>query len=157
VGPRLALITLPYVILAIIFINREPGFLAMHFLNFIAAEIIGYSLLGAGLVFYILSAMTFFRGFKDGKLITHGPYGLCRNPIYATFIVFFIPALVFLFRSGVVLSIDVVLYLNFKVLIHEEYELLRKHFGEDYNRYEKAVNEILPIPKRRIKEFPGLI
>ena len=151
VGPRLALITLPYLLLAIVFMNKKPEFLSMCFLNNIIAEIIGYSLLVIGLGFYIMSAKTFFQGFKKGELITHGPYRLCRNPIYATFIIFIIPALAFIFKSGMIWSIDFVLYLNFKVLIREEYIDLRKNFGEEYDQYEKAVNEILPFPKFWIK------
>jgi protein-S-isoprenylcysteine O-methyltransferase Ste14 len=147
VGPRLALITLPYLILAIVIMNREPKFLKLNFLTDIVAEIIGYALLLVGVVFYLMSAKTFFKGFKKEELITYGPYRLCRNPIYATFIVFIVPALALIFKSGIILTMDVALYVNFKVLIREEYINLRNNFGQEYDRYEKTVNEILPIPK----------
>jgi protein-S-isoprenylcysteine O-methyltransferase Ste14 len=151
IGPRLALLTLPYLLLSIVLMNREPEFLSMNFLNNIIAEILGYSLLVIGLIFYIMSAKTFFQNFKKGKLITHGPFRLCRNPIYATFIIFIVPALAFIFKSGMIWSIDIVLYLNFKILIQEEYLNLRKNFGEEYDQYEKTVNEIIPFPKYWIK------
>ncbi len=151
VGPRLALITLPYIILALVLMIKEPKFLVMNFLNEIVAGIIGYLLLFVGLVFYKISAKTFFQGFKKEELITNGTYRLCRNPIYATFIIFIIPALALIFKSGIILSIDMALYVNFKVLIREEYINLRNNFGEEYDRYEKIVNEILPIPKFGLK------
>jgi protein-S-isoprenylcysteine O-methyltransferase Ste14 len=151
VGPRLVFITLPYVLLALVVMNRDPEFLAMNFLSSSIAEIIGFSLLVIGFVFYIMSAKTFFEGYKKGKLITYGPYSLCRNPIYATFIIIVVPALAFIFKSGMIWSIDFVLYLNFRILIGEEYLVLRNKFGEAYDQYEKAVNEILPFPKLRIK------
>jgi protein-S-isoprenylcysteine O-methyltransferase Ste14 len=147
VGPRLALTTLPFIMLAIIFMIKEPNFLVMDFLNGLVAKIIGFSWLAIGLVFYIISAKTFFKGFEKGELITYGTYSLCRNPIYASFIIFLIPALALIFKSGIILSIDVAFYVNFKVLIREEYFNLKKIFGEEYDRYEKKVNEIIPIPK----------
>ena len=94
VGPRLALTTLPFIMLAIIFKIKEPNFLVMDFLNELIAKIIGFSWLAIGIVFYLISAKTYF-----------------------------------------------------KVLIQEEYVNLKKIFGDEYDRYEKKVNEIFPIPK----------
>ena len=147
IGPKLALITLPYLILSIFVINRNPGLLKINFVDAVVAEIVGYTLLGIGFIFYLASAFTFLKHFKKGKLITQGVYSLCRNPIYATFIVFVIPALTLIFQSGMIFTIDIVLYLNFKIAIHGEYAILRRLFGDEYVWYEKSVNEILPIPK----------
>jgi len=154
IGPKLALITLPYIILSVIVINRDPDFLKFDFANEDLTKTAGYILLVPGLIFYLSSAYTFFKYFKKGGLITQGPYSLCRNPIYSTFIVFIIPALALIFRSGMILSIDLVLYLNFKIAIHGEALALRRLFGEDYERYVNSVNEILPLPKfrKRYKE-----
>ncbi len=147
IGPKLALITLLYTILAIIVIHRFPEFLKLNFLNITFARIAGYLLLVIGLVFYIYAAKVFFADFKKGKLITRGPFGLCRNPIYASFIVFVVPALALLFQSGMILSIDVVLYIIFKILIHAEYDLLKANFGDEFDKYAKSVNEIFPFPR----------
>ena len=46
-----------------------------------------------------------------------------------------------------IIFMNLVLYINFKVLIHEEYDALRENFGAEYDAYEKSVNEIIPIPK----------
>jgi protein-S-isoprenylcysteine O-methyltransferase Ste14 len=149
IGPKLALITLPYIILSIFIINRDPGLLKINFVDEPVTEIVGYTLLAIGFIFYLASAYTFLKHFKKGNLITQGPYSLCRNPIYSTFIVFIIPALSLIFQSGMIFTIDLVLYLNFKIAIHGEYVMLRKQFGDEYDRYEKSVNEVLPIPKFR--------
>jgi protein-S-isoprenylcysteine O-methyltransferase Ste14 len=146
-GPKLFLITLPYIILAVIVSRLNPEFLKMNFIGKRIGNISGYILLLAGLIFYVSTVIVFFKEFNKGKLITSGTYSLCRNPIYATFIVFIIPALALLFQSGLIVTIDAVLYLNFKVLIHLEYNVLKEQFGTDYEKYEHSVNEIIPLPK----------
>jgi protein-S-isoprenylcysteine O-methyltransferase Ste14 len=147
IGPKLALLILPYTILAIVMMIKVPGFLSVNIIPEHISNIIGYVFLVTGLVFYGFSAQVFLQDFKYGKLITRGPFALCRNPIYATFIVFIIPALAFLFRSGMVWTIDIVLYMYFKALIGEEYTLLRENFGPEYDAYERSVREVLPFPK----------
>jgi protein-S-isoprenylcysteine O-methyltransferase Ste14 len=61
--------------------------------------------------------------------------------------VFIIPALGIIFHSGLTLSIALVLYIGFKISIHGETSVLRKIFGEEYDKYEKSVNEIIPFPR----------
>ena len=147
IGPRLALLTIPYVVLAIVLAHKDPGFLAVTFLNPSYASPAGYCLIIIGLVFWGASAVVFLTDFKHGGLITRGPFALCRNPIYASIIVFLLPGLTLMFQSGVVLSIDLVLYLNFKLAIHGEVILLRREFGTAYDAYENNVHELFPFPK----------
>jgi protein-S-isoprenylcysteine O-methyltransferase Ste14 len=40
-----------------------------------------------------------------------------------------------------------VLYIGFKISIHGESNVLRRIFGNEYEIYEKSVNEIIPFPK----------
>jgi len=49
-------------------------------------------------------------------------------------------------HSGLTFSISLVLFIGFKISIHEENRLLRRTFGEEYEIYEKSVNEIFPFP-----------
>jgi protein-S-isoprenylcysteine O-methyltransferase Ste14 len=44
-----------------------------------------------------------------------------------------------------------VLYLGFKISIHGETNVLRRIFGEEYEIYEKSVNEIIPFPRYLFK------
>jgi protein-S-isoprenylcysteine O-methyltransferase Ste14 len=147
IGPKLALITLPYIILALAVMHMNPLFLKINFISKFTCNILGYILLTTGLIFYVSTATTFFKYFNKGILITRGTYSLCRNPIYATFVVFILPALALLFQSGMIFTIDIVLYLNFKLSIHGEYRVLKAQFREEYEKYEQSVNEIIPIPK----------
>jgi protein-S-isoprenylcysteine O-methyltransferase Ste14 len=146
-GPKLALLSLPYVILSLIVMFKYPEFFDMRFLDFTWAKVLGFVWLGLGIIFWIYSAIFFLKHFKPGKLITNGPFALCRNPIYSSIIVFIIPSLAFIFHSGLTFSISLVLYIGFKISIHGETNVLRKIFGEEYELYEKSVNEIIPFPR----------
>jgi protein-S-isoprenylcysteine O-methyltransferase Ste14 len=156
-GPKLALLCLPYVILSLIVKYRYPEFFDLKFLDFPFVQVIGVVWLVLGIVFWIYSAIFFLKYFKVGKLITQGPFALCRNPIYSSIIVFIIPSLALILHSGLIFSISLVLYLGFKISIHGETNVLRKNFGEEYEKYEKSVNNIVPFPwylfkKKSIKQ-----
>ena len=145
-GPKLALLCLPYIILSLVVMFMYPDFFDLKFLDNIYARVSGYVWLAIGIVFWIYSAVFFLKYFKPGQLITRGPFGLCRNPIYSSIIVFIIPSLALIFHSGLTFSISLVLYIGFKLSIHGETNVLRKIFGEEYDKYEKSVNEIIPFP-----------
>ena len=147
IGPRLALLCLPYIILSLVVMNRYPQFFDLRFLDFAYVKVLGFIWLGAGIIFWIYSAIFFLMYFKTGKLITKGPFALCRNPIYSSLIVFLIPSLAIIFHSGLIFSISLVLYIGFKISIHGETRILRRIFGEEYEIYEKSVNEIIPFPR----------
>ena len=145
-GPKLALLCLPYIILSLIVMLMYPDFFDLKFLDSNYARVLGYAWLAIGIVFWMYSAVYFLKYFKPGQLITSGPFGLCRNPIYSSIIVFIIPSLALIFHSGLTFSISLVLYIGFKISIHGETNVLRRIFGEEYDKYEKSVNEIIPFP-----------
>ena len=145
-GPKLALLCLPYIILSLVVMFMYPDFFDLKFLDKIYARVSGYVWLAIGIVFWIYSAVYFLKFFKPGQLITKGPFGFCRNPIYSSIIVFIIPSLAIIFHSGLTFSISLVLYIGFKISIHGETNVLRRIFGEEYDKYEKSVNEIIPFP-----------
>lgn len=147
IGPRLVLTALPIVLLATIFMYKDPDFLKINAMSNLVSTTVGIALIAIGVVFHIISAITMAREFKKGKLITHGTFRLCRNPIYAAFIVFLVPGIGILLKSGLILLVDFAIYLYFKVLIRDENMLLKQAFGEEYEQYAKRVNEIIPIPK----------
>lgn len=94
--------------------------------------------------FYANTVRVFLADFKTGKVVTRDTYAYCRNPIYATWIVFLLPAAALLADSWLLAALDLVLYGVFKALIPREYAECREAFGEDYVRYESSVSEIVP-------------
>lgn len=147
IGPRLALMCLPYIILSLTIMFRYPEFFDLKFMDFQLVKTLGFIWLVLGIFFWIWSAIYFLKYFKQGNLITKGPFGLCRNPIYSSLIVFIIPSLGLIFHSGLILSISVVLYIGFRISIHGETNVLKRLFGAEYELYEKSVNEIFPFPR----------
>jgi len=145
-GPKLALLCLTYILLALIIMIKYPEFFDLRFIDLLLFKVLGIVWLGLGLIFWIYSAVYFLIYFQPGTLITKGPFALCRNPIYSSIIVFIIPSMAIIFHSGLTLSIALVLYIGFKISIHGETSLLRKIFGEEYDVYEKSVNELFPFP-----------
>jgi protein-S-isoprenylcysteine O-methyltransferase Ste14 len=150
-GPRLALVCLPYIILSLIVMYKYPEFFDLRFLEFTCVKVLGFIWLGLGIIFWIYAAIFFLKYFKPGNLITLGPFALCRNPIYSSIIVFIIPSLALIFHSGLIFSISLVLYIGFKISIHGETNILRRIFEEEYETYEKSVNEIIPFPRYLFK------
>jgi len=146
-GPKLALISLPYILLSLGVMYTYPEFLDLKILDSSLIKVVGAVWGGLGLIFWIYSAVWFLRYFKPGNLIVQGPFALCRNPIYSSIIVFIIPSLGLIFHSGLTLSIALTLYIGFKLSIHGEASVLRKIFGDEYEKYEKSVNEIFPFPR----------
>jgi protein-S-isoprenylcysteine O-methyltransferase Ste14 len=151
IGPKLALLCLPYIMLSLIVMYRYPEFFDLKFLNSNSVKIIGSVWSGAGFIFWITAAIFFLKHFKPGKLITTGTFALCRNPIYSSIIVFMIPGLALIFHSGLIFSISLVLYIGFRISIHGESHILKDIFGEEYVKYEMSVNKILPFPRFLLK------
>lgn len=148
VGPKMALISLPYITLCFVLLSKIPDFLEIQILNNPVATWTGFSFISLGFIFYLSTIIVFLKDFRQGKLVTRGPFRLCRNPLYASIILFILPGFGILFHSGIILSIPVVLYLNFKISIHGENIVLKRLFGEQYEEYCTNVREFLPIPKR---------
>ncbi len=151
IGPKLVLLCLPYIILSLIVMYRYPEFFDLKFINLPYVKMLGFIWLGLGFIFWICSAIFFIRYFKGNNLVTRGPFSLCRNPIYSSIIVFIIPSLALIYHSGLIFSISLVLYIGFKISIHGESNLLRRTFGEEYEKYEKSVNEMIPFPRYLFK------
>jgi protein-S-isoprenylcysteine O-methyltransferase Ste14 len=147
IGVKMAVFSLPYFILTVIWMALKPEFLQMRFLSPVAGYIIGGILIAGGLVFLGFTVPVLLEGLKKQKLLTSGVYGLTRNPVYACWILFLIPGLAFFFLSWLLLFGTAVLYINFKLLIGEEVKVLKSNFGKKYSEYESRVNELLPLPK----------
>jgi len=147
IGPKLMLMCLPYIILAISVGYKYPEFLNIAFLNHVVFKNVGLFWLVVGFAFWISSVIIFLTDFKKGKLITRGTFRWCRNPVYASMIIFILPAVALIYHSGLIASIVLVFYIGFKISIHGENIMLERTFGSEYEIYKQSVNEILPFPR----------
>lgn len=107
--------------------------------------------------FYANTVRVFLADFKTGKVVTRGTYAWCRNPIYATWIVFLLPAAALLADSWLLAALDLVLYGIFKALIPREYSECREAFGDAYVRYENGVSELFPVFWKPYRQEEGRV
>lgn len=149
VGPGIAAFTLPFLVAAATVTIGWHDDVRIPFVRRSLALGAGSVLLILGIALYIGSARPLLRDFAAGKLITTGAYGLCRNPLYASWILFLVPAIGLLVDSWPVVMLSFVMYAGFKLLIGREYRELAEAFGPAYRRYEASVNELLPMPRWR--------
>ena len=80
---------------------------------------------------------------KQQKLITSGPFGFSRNPIYVSFTLIYIGYAIAIRSWLIVLRIPLLLYF-YKSAFAEE-KNLEKLFGEEYVKYKKRVPRFLFI------------
>jgi len=146
VGPKIAIWTLPSLVISLILAYSFPQFFRLHLLPDWVHVAAGWFLLLLGLTFYIITVQTLFSGLKQNKLITTGTYKLCQNPLYAVLILFIIPAISLLTASWLVLLTSPIAYIAFKKNIQAEYDQLLRMFGEEYIEYKKNTREFFPLP-----------
>jgi protein-S-isoprenylcysteine O-methyltransferase Ste14 len=79
----------------------------------------------------------------DGELVTHGPYGIVRNPIYAAAILF-TWAGVAAHASLVSVALGLVVAGGMLARIFSEERMLRARYGSTYAEYEKRVKRLVP-------------
>ena len=98
-----------------------------------------------GVIFWIFSVIQVKRAYASHALETKGVYHFSRNPLYAAFIVFIIPAVAFLIDNLLLLMISVIMFGVFKSQIKKEENFLSKEFGQDYRKYTKEVPQLIPF------------
>ena len=144
VGIEFALISITYLIIAII-INfyTQPLFFIKQ-LPQLAAIIIGIIFLLIGIPFYVLCGKTIKKVYNEGKLCTTGVYATCRHPLYSSWIFFNAPGIVIFFKSWLLLTVPVFMYILLIILAREEENYLTDTYGNEYLEYKKNTNFAFP-------------
>ncbi|MRR14275.1 isoprenylcysteine carboxylmethyltransferase family protein [archaeon] len=104
----------------------------------------GIILIASGVPFYLASIIPVMRAFKEKRLVTGGVYGMCRHPVYAAWLLFFVPATALLTDSWAFLSAPLVMYGIARALVPEEDAYLEETFGQEYLRYKQDVPAFMP-------------
>lgn len=84
------------------------------------------------------------RVIEGHELITEGPYGIVRNPIYLGMFGLMISAALILSTWWAFLTAVVVFLAGNQIRIHEEEKLLREAFGAKFDEYARIVPAFLP-------------
>lgn len=109
----------------------------------------GYVLLLPGLALWAGAMVQLLTGFPKGKLVTTGAYGIVRNPIYCSVMLFILPAVALLTLTWVYLVPAIFLCLGVLIFIEAEEKQLMSVFGKKYQDYTERVDRLVPFLKPR--------
>ena len=149
IGPRMATVLLPWLVLTIVLSTHYKGTFAFTPGKSSILLISGIVFLVFGLIFYGSTVKLLLKGLNETRLVTNGAYSLCQNPLYSSILLFIIPSLSLILNSWLVLTSSVIGYLLFKINIRKEYYELEKFFGEDYKKYKNETPEFFPFPVKK--------
>lgn len=149
VGPKIARIALPWLVLTIILtLNYRPLFNIgpdeSRLLKY-AGAILAF----AGFMLYLITVKVLFNGVRDTSLVTSGGFYFCSNPLYSSILLFMIPGLAFLMNSWLILTSSVVGYILFKIYIKAEKQEMESFFGQSYLDYLNETPEFFPFPVKK--------
>jgi protein-S-isoprenylcysteine O-methyltransferase Ste14 len=145
IGPKWALASLACAVPLVIVGRVWPGALTIGLVPRAVQIIAGVLLVALGIPFAVAALVTFHRGFGHGKLSTGGVYGLCRHPIYASWIVFLVPGILLLAGSWAFLPLPTLMYLLLLHFVRDEEKWLAATFGEEYQAYRRRVPAVFPL------------
>ena len=144
IGRKFTILSVLYLILALVAHYVWYPFFVIQVVPYAVLVVIGLILMAIGIPIWVAASKAVDRAFEEGVLATQGVYALCRHPIYGNAIFFTIPGILLFFRSWLLLTVPVAMYVIFKLLIGEEEDYLRQEFGPAYLEYEKQVNAVFP-------------
>lgn len=145
-GGKIILFMLPSLVAAILVHLYLPQLAALPSgLHFI--QPVGYILLIPGLILWATAVVQLLSEFPKGKLITHGAYGVVRNPIYSSVTLFILPAVTLLTLTWVYLIPAIFLFLGVLLFIGKEEKQLTGVFGKTYEDYLARVDRFIPFKK----------
>jgi protein-S-isoprenylcysteine O-methyltransferase Ste14 len=153
VGPRIMLITAPFLAAAVYCEIRKTTFAEIVTDPGITVEAIGWIWLIAGISLFIAALAQFIINFPKGNLITNGVYAFSRNPIYASWVVFILPATGLICNNWIFFAAALVMGLTTSFLVRKEEVQLLKCFGQKYYDYKSKVGLIFSFPLKNKTHF----
>ncbi len=144
VGPRLFAATSVWFVLALALDLAMPDRFRMHSLSPVAANVIGGSLIVAGLLLYIPTALAIASAVRDKRLLTTGLFARIRHPLYAIALWLLTPGFCLLFRSWLILTTPAAFLLVAAILLPREEAALEARFGDAYRAHRTRTGLLWP-------------
>lgn len=144
VGPIYVISCLILTIIALIF-NCYKIIPVLKFLDLFMI-ILGILCITIGVILWLSAVLVtqIDRKIKEGKLITTGIYSIVRNPIYSAFL-FIFTGIIFLVNNIYLLALPITFWIYLTILLKlTEEKWLEDKFTDEYNRYSKNVNRVIP-------------
>ena len=144
IGPIFASLSIGYGMIMMVTSRYLHPFFQVGFLPYWLMTVVGISLIVIGVPFLITSVKTVMRAYNSDELVTTGVFRWCRHPLYASWVVFIVPGIVFLANSWIGLTTPIFMYLILRKLVKKEEIYLESVFGSEYLDYKRKVPCILP-------------
>jgi protein-S-isoprenylcysteine O-methyltransferase Ste14 len=137
-GDRIALFTLPFVVVGVVLnvmfpsafsVGGPPGWL----------RTVSIVVLVLGVAVWLWSAVLILTKARRGELITSGPFALMRHPIYTGVSLMVLPWLGFLLDTWLGLAIGVAMYVATRRYVPAEDAELAETYGPAWDEYRDAV------------------
>lgn len=151
VGPPIVGLSLAIAIVAGGMTYWQPDVFSLGFVPYTILCTVGIAMIGVSIPVFIMSGRAITRAFAAGRLVTTGPYAVCRNPLYAIWIILLLPGIALLSNSWLMLAAPVALYVAVRLRIHREEEYLQEKFGEEFIEYRRRTNAVFPTIYRSKK------
>ena len=144
VGPQFMIISIIYGVLTFACNYWIYPSLTFVLISKTFSVITGGVLIAIGSLVFLIAAFVINKYFVEGKLCSKGIYSIFRHPIYAGWISFIVPGMVFISGLTLAISIPFVMYFVFKILIIDEENYLHSKFGDEYLAYKQKVGAVFP-------------
>ncbi len=144
IGRKLGLVLLPFLFVTVWAGHHFAPMFAYDHITYALLLGIGIGLIVIGLLMNSFSARYTLNAFKQGRLVTGGPFAVTRNPMYASFIFLTIPGLSLSLNNWLVALCSIALYAGLHLLIVDEEKWLEEKFGAEYVAYKKHVGLVFP-------------
>ena len=137
-GDKVALLTLPFVVVGVALNLAFPSFFGVggppDVLRWISVAI-----LVVGIAVWIWSAVLILMRVPRHELITSGPYGLVRHPLYTGVALLVVPWVGVLLNTWLGVVIGLVMYAGSRRFSPDEDATLARTFGPAWEQYRRHV------------------
>ena len=133
-GDKIALLTLPFVVVGLIANVMVPTLFDVGGPSDLLRAI-SIVVLIPGVTIWIWSVVLILEKVPRGELITSGPYALMKHPIYTSVALLVLPWIGFLLDTWLGASIGIVLYVASRTYAPAEEEALAATFGPAWEAY----------------------
>jgi protein-S-isoprenylcysteine O-methyltransferase Ste14 len=133
-GHRMALFTVPFVIIGVVLTAFHPSLFVITS-SPPALKLLSAIILTLGIIVWVWSVVLILTNVPRHRLITNGPYAVVKHPLYINLAFLVAPWLGFLFNSWWGVLVGVALYMGSRLFAPDEERALSRTFGATWEQY----------------------
>ncbi len=133
-GDKIGRAVLPVIVIGVVANVLRPEFFSVGGPSE-TLRLVSIGVVAVGVVFWLWSVVLILTRVPRHELITTGPYGLVKHPLYTAVGLLVVPAFGFLLNTWLGLAVGVVLYLASRRYAPAEEDSLASEFGAEWDAY----------------------